>query len=657
MSKFVGCGAQYDPVFWTPDRWREDVRLMQETGLSFVRLFEFSWSAFEPEEGRYEFAWADSFIEILVEHEIDFILCTPGATPPRWLTLTYPETAIMDAAGNRNAGEKRRHGCPSSPVFMERLLALSRRLAERYGKHKNLIGWQIDNELGHPACYCPLCQASFQEWLKRRFTTLDDANRTLGMRVWSREYSNWDDIRIPVDASPQLHYAFRRWTSEHWIEYTRRHVEVLRPSGSVPITTNMMAPWHGYDHYEMAEQLDVVGMDHYVYSRTDLDRYGFNNTDLDFCLGYTRAIASGAPFWIMETDGAGSMRKQPSPGRLSEWTWRHIAHGADLVNYFRWDCPPFGPEGSDYGLVGPGSWKDPNLEEMKRLCRRVRELKPMLDGTQPQRADVALLFSYAAWWRWLDDPPCQRLATNAVHAYPFLVRRHCHGLVENGVPFDLVGPEQDWSHYSCVVVPHCPVMDAALVQRCVDYVEAGGRLLLTAMSGSYDEDGVAHDAPYPWSALHDLTGTACGPYGNMVPDGEGVTLPVGDQSLHPEGWVDRFVVEQPDCNVLLAYDKGCYRDAAALTVRQVGEGSALYLGTVLPQDEMPHLYRMLLPYLGVEAAAKLPDGVWMRSRVADDGRVVRFVQNMGDESRTLTVDDVGEVTVSPHETLVLEVGR
>ena len=176
------------------------------------------------------------------------------------------------------------------------------------------------------------------------------------------------------------------------------------------------------------------------------------------------------------------------------------------------------------------------------------------------------------------------------------------------------------------------------------------------MSGICDEDGVAHDPPYPCSALHDLAGIACGPYGNMVPDGEGVTLPVGDQSLHPEGWVDRFTVEQPDCNVLLAYDKGCYRDAAALTVRRVGTGSAFYLGTVLSQEEMPVLYRMLMPHLGLKASQELPDGVWMRSRVAGDGRKVHFVQNMSEEPRTLTVDGIGEVTVPSHETLVLESG-
>ena len=98
MRGFIGCGAQYDPIFWEPETRLEHVRLMQEAGLSFVRLFEFCWSAFEPEEGRYEFEWADDFVEILVAHETVILNTTEkldGGERREGGALEGPSTAML----------------------------------------------------------------------------------------------------------------------------------------------------------------------------------------------------------------------------------------------------------------------------------------------------------------------------------------------------------------------------------------------------------------------------------------------------------------------------------------------------------------------------------------------------------------------------------
>jgi beta-galactosidase len=241
-AAFHGCGAAYDPAFWAPTLWPEHVRLMRECGIRFVRLFEFSWSHFEARPGVYDFGWSDDFLALLDEAGIGFVLCTPGATPPRWLTHKHPETLVMHADGRRDRGEIRRHGCPNSPAFMRSTLDLTRLLAERYGRRPGLVGWQIDNEFGHPVCYCPLCQADFRGWLQEEFGSLEEVNRRLGMVVWSRDYSHWDEVQIPVGACPQLHHAFRRYTSQLWQRYARLHVEALRPFTDRPISTNINKP-------------------------------------------------------------------------------------------------------------------------------------------------------------------------------------------------------------------------------------------------------------------------------------------------------------------------------------------------------------------------------------------------------------------------------
>jgi beta-galactosidase len=388
----------------------------------------------------------------------------------------------------------------------------------------------------------------------------------------------------------------------------------------------MMAPWHGYDHYEMAPLLDVVGMDYYPYADAS-QVFSYQPADVEFNLAYTRAIAGGQPFWLLETSLTAG-RQFPPRGRLAEWTWRQIAHGANLLNFFRWDTPPFGGEEADLGLIGPGTWTPPYFTEVRDLCHQVQRLAPLLAGSVPQRAEVGVLFSFPSWWKHLDHAPCRRLSPHPMHGYPLLVIRHCHGLLENGVAFDLLGPEQSWAGYRWLVVPHCAVMPPALLARLAEFIRQGGSVLLTATSGLFDGDACAHPAPYPPAPLGELFGIATGCQGNAVAEADELTAawPGAALVFHPEHWVDRLQLAA-GTEVWMEYADPLYRSEPALTCRRHGKGQALYLGTAFPRAEMGALYGLLLGRVPVRPGP-YQAGVCQRSRVTADGREVRFLQNL-----------------------------
>src|SRR5258708_22484930 len=60
-------GVDYHPEHWvypydgTPEapesRWERDVELMVQAGVNVVRMGEFAWGCYEPEEGKYDFGW------------------------------------------------------------------------------------------------------------------------------------------------------------------------------------------------------------------------------------------------------------------------------------------------------------------------------------------------------------------------------------------------------------------------------------------------------------------------------------------------------------------------------------------------------------------------------------------------------------------------
>ena len=90
-------GVEYYPEHWPEARWEEDARLMQEMGITAVRLGEFSWVKFEPREGEYHFEWLDRALDVLYRHGIRAILGTPTAAPPAWLIEAHPEYLPVDS--------------------------------------------------------------------------------------------------------------------------------------------------------------------------------------------------------------------------------------------------------------------------------------------------------------------------------------------------------------------------------------------------------------------------------------------------------------------------------------------------------------------------------------------------------------------------------
>ena len=78
-------GVAYYPEYMPYDRLEQDVQLMQKAGITVVRIGEFSWGLWEPEDGKFAFAWMDRAVEKLHAAGIRVIMGTPTASIPAWL--------------------------------------------------------------------------------------------------------------------------------------------------------------------------------------------------------------------------------------------------------------------------------------------------------------------------------------------------------------------------------------------------------------------------------------------------------------------------------------------------------------------------------------------------------------------------------------------
>ena len=172
-------GADYYPEHWPASRWETDAAMMEQAGLTVVRLAEFAWAKLEPEEGVYDFSWLDQALAVLSAHGIRAVLGTPTAAPPKWLMDRYEGMYNVDGYGRKRGFGSRRHYCFNSPDYQNAARRIAAAMGAHYKNHPAVLGWQIDNEFGchnDEVCYCEHCRREFVRWLKIKYATVEELN-------------------------------------------------------------------------------------------------------------------------------------------------------------------------------------------------------------------------------------------------------------------------------------------------------------------------------------------------------------------------------------------------------------------------------------------------------------------------------------------------
>ena len=264
-------GVCYYPEHWEESLWEDDLRRMKKTGITYIRIAEFAWNIFEPEEGIFTFDFFDRFLDLALKHEIRVILGTPTATPPAWASHSYPEILNADRQGVLYRHGSRRHYNYNSPKYRDLTRIIVTQLAQHYGNHPAVAGWQIDNEFnnGVDEFYSESDSDAFRVFLRKKYKTLDALNKAWGAVFWNQTYTAWEQIYVPrhtptgaVNPHQQLDYL--RFVSDSACSFGKLQCDILRKyiSPEQFITTNGM--FDNLDNHRMTDELlDFYSYDSY----------------------------------------------------------------------------------------------------------------------------------------------------------------------------------------------------------------------------------------------------------------------------------------------------------------------------------------------------------------------------------------------------------
>ncbi|MEN9938730.1 MAG: hypothetical protein RLZZ387_5309 [Chloroflexota bacterium] len=675
-------GVCYYPEHWPEELWADDFRRMRELGLTVIRIAEFASSIFEPEEGTFSFDLFDRAIALAHAHGLQVILGTPTATPPAWLTHKYPEVLNVTQAGVRYQHGMRRHYTYNAPIYRELSARIVRKMAEHYGRHPAVIGWQIDNELNCEVnvFYAAADHAAFCDWARRRYGTLDALNRAWGTVFWSQTYTDWEQVRLtgptPSD-SPNPHQALdeKRFFSDSAISFARLQADILRELAPGQwITTNGLFG-HLDNHQLTEETLDFFSYDSYPNFSTifgsALPQYGAEPLQDRFWswrLSATRSIS--AHFCVMEQQsGPGGWvnriaQPSPKPGQLRLWTYQSVAHGADMVLYFRWRTATMGTEIYWHGINDYHNRPNRRVAEVAQVGRELEALGPRVVATKPA-AQVALVSDYDNEWDGELDTWHGPYTRQSVYAW-FAALQYRH------IPVDALYLRAsttlaDLSRYQVLVYPHPAIMSDATAELLAEYVRQGGTVVFGARTGYKDTTGQCPMRPFP-GPVAELCGITVADFTRIGPQEQAPPLrwkgAQGD-ALAADAFNDILQVEAPDVEVLAEYGGGYYAGAPALVRRAAGAGQVYYYGAVFNVPAATALIEQLGLSSPVAGWLDLPPPVELCVREREDGAGrLLFLLNYSAEAQTVTLHRAitdalsgqqveGQVTLAPFDVRVL----
>jgi beta-galactosidase len=497
-------GVCYYPEHWPEAWWEDDARRMVEMGISLVRIAEFAWSRLEPTPVRLEWAWLDRAIETLHRHGLKVVMCTPTATPPKWLVDAQPDMIALDAQGHPRGFGSRRHYCFSSGYYREQSQRITELVAKRYGQHPAVAAWQTDNEYGcHDTVlsYSANATKAFRRWLARRYGNVGALNEAWGTVFWSQEYRSFDEIDPPnltvTEAHPAHRLDYRRFASDEVVAFNREQTAILRKhSPGRDVTHNYMGFFTEFDHHDVSADLDVATWDSYplgftqnfFFTAAEKQTYArVGHPDIpafhhDLYRGMCRSTGKGR-WWVMEQQPGpvnwAQWNPSPEVGMVKLWTWQAFAHGAEVVSYFRWRQAPFAQEQMHTGLLRPDRSVDQGGVEAAQVHQELQSLARSVKlEQQVVKAQVALLVDYPSLWMAQIQP--QGADYNPLE----LSFRVYSALRQLGLDVDILPSKADLSGYRLVVLPAHLRTDAGLAQRLE---RCGAHIVLGPRAGSKSE--------------------------------------------------------------------------------------------------------------------------------------------------------------------------
>jgi len=645
-------GANYHPHDLTLKEWKRDISLMKAAGMNVVRMGHLAWDSYEPSEGKFNFTWFDTVMNMMQGAGIKVIIDIAIRPAPIWLHKKYPSIDIADRRGNRQYPNHRYMEDIGDPDYQKYALRYTDSLTRHYANHPAVLAFGIDNESGDGRIsYSESVRQRFIAWLKQKYSTLDNLNKAWASQRWSRRINDFSEVGFPVsgdiNGAPERTLDFRRFVSD---EINQLLFKVLNKinSNAPNALTNTNAWYYSPQKYFDYSQIAYSGK----MTREGCGFYPGNSLTTNWGImgalfGISRIqFESKNPFWCTEFT---TMTAVPNSIRKSAYAT--LLYGNQMVCGWTWQSMHGGEEQYLQGMIDWDGVPNRKYDEYRQIASEFKKIEKFFP--YKLNAEIALAFSFPSQIasRYFPTNHDQQLET----CFDMFYYRN--------IDTRVVEITKSALDYKILIVPGVAVMDETTAAKIRDFVKRGGTVVMTSNSAVVDTTGQVFSSSRP-GMLSDVFGIRVGGYeetetmneiSRKAYTGKKIELSY-KKSKSVETESPRFDVMEPKGADVLATLTSLDKDYPIITSNKFGKGRAIYVGLAANQDVLNLLMDDLIVALGIKNGPDVPSGVLARQI---DKTHYLFL-NMSNESKEIPMkaqsrsvifdkNYTGNFTLSPHE--------
>lgn len=648
-------GANYYPEDWDESCIDEDIVKMKECGFNVARIGEFAWKKDEPKEGEFDFSWLHRVVDKLHSAGISVIMGTPTATPPHWLYRKYPDMATLSSDGVRRSHGGRRHACSCHPGYQHYSGIIVEKLAQEFGNHPGIIGWQIDNEIYplDPGCVCDHCLDAFHKHLLEKYGSVENVNKAWNLNLFSQAYDAIEDIPAPVNTWHNPHILLEWYLSQakNHVNFVHMQAEILKKYTKAPVGTDTM-PVNGFNYRQMNGPMDVAQFNHY--------NTGNNILKAAMWMDYMKHF-SKIPFWNTETQPCWNGSTAPGHSIQDEGfiymnTWLPFILGGGANLYWLWRTHWAGHElmhGAVLDSCGRYTYAN---GEIRQASRDLKKSEKLLLSTKPA-SDVAIHFTSLNWWIKKSQTVISGVEDKGAPIIEWYSK-----LLDLGIHADVIDLEEKLESYKVLFTPTAYTLEEAdFRERITKWVQDGGVWVVGPLTDIRTAIGTKYkNAPYGF--LEDLCNVTLA---YTIPDNENRVKLKNDMGEEVLASKSLELFEDGDYEKLVTVSGGhtSLVGKNCVLCKNVGKGKVIILGAFLEEKEFARI-ALKAADLGGAVVNDVTNSCMITRRTGDNTEVTvaasvngkQAVYRFEGKMRDVITKKVheGSIQLAPYQVAILE---
>ena len=651
-------GANYHPHDdKNIEKIKKDIELMKAAGFTSVRMGHLAWDSYEPSEGKFDFEWFDRVMDLMNEAGIKVILDIAIRPAPIWLHHKFPSIDIVDANGDVRYPNHRYMEDFGDPNYQKYALLYTDAISKRYASHPALLAFGIDNESGDgPISYSETARQRFVEWLKKKYTNLENLNKAWATQRWSRKINQFEEIGLPVATHstdvPERMLDFRRFVSDEVNQFLLKVIDKVNANAPKALT-NTNAWYYSalkyFDYSQIAYSGKMTREGCGFYPGTTLTtNWGVMNA----LFGISRIqFESTNPFWCSEFTTMTAV-----PNAIRKQAYSTLMYGNQMVCGWTWQSMHSGEEQYLEGMIDWDGLPNRKYDEYKKIATEFKKIEKFFP--YQLHAEVGLSFSFPS-----------------VIASSYFPEQHdnqlqaCFNLFYwRNMDARIVEISRSSLNYKILFVPGVAVMDEATANKIRDFVKNGGTAIMTSNSAIVDESGQVFATTRP-GRLNEVFGIRIGSYEEteMLNEisrksykGKKLEFTYKGKTIDTES--SRFDVVDPEGAEVIGSLTSLDKDYPIMTSNKFGKGRAIYVGLPAKSEVLNPLLDELIEEMGIKKGPEVPSGVMARQidknhflylNVSGETKEISVKGN----SRSILFDKeyVGNFKLAPYEPEFIEI--